>query len=176
MSMCVYIHTYLNFNCDLCFILQLGVSAKQANTSDDNLDLDSILNDLMSFDPSKAVAQAQQRQVPPIENGHLAHQEASPPPLLPRGQPHPPPSQPRPTAVPSSTAVRPVDSFQLPTSLTEDKSKSEKPALTRKLSTVNRMNAVPAGASTDEGKTVLIKSTSMLHSASEQVSSKHCAQ
>lgn len=162
-------------NLTYCFsLLQLGVSAKQANSHDDNLDLDSILDDLWSFDPSKAVQQAQQQQqLPPLQNGHVPRQDTSPPPLSLQGQHRSPPTQPQPNADgPSSFPVRHTDDFQLPASLSDSKSKSEKPALTRKLSTVNRMNALPAGASMDEGKTVLIRSTTSLHSASDQVSSK----
>ena len=169
----VSIPSFSNRAC--CFpLLQLGVSAKQADRHDDNLDLDSILDDLMSFDPSKAVQQAQQQQQhPPLQNGHVPCQEASPPPLSQPGQPRPPPMQPQPNANGSSSSpARSTDDFQLPASLSEGKSKSEKPALTRKLSTVNRMNVLPAGASTDEGKTVLIHTATMLHSASDQVSSK----
>lgn len=177
MSVIVHRHVcILSFsNRACCFpVLQLGVSAKQADRHDENLDLDSILDDLMSFDPSKAVQQAQQQQQhSPLQNGHVPGQEASPLPVSPQGQPRPPPTHPQPSANgPSSSPARPTDDFQLPASLSDGKSKSEKAALTRKLSTVNRMNVLPAGASTDEGKTVLIRSTTTLHSASDQVSSK----
>ena len=148
----------------------MGVSGKQANSHDDNLDLDSILDDLMSFDPSKAVVQAQQRQFNPVQNGHLAHQEVSPPPVSLQGQPHPPPTQPQPKADRSTSAVAHPGPFQLPESLNEDKGKNDHPVLTRRFSTVRPVNVLPAAASKDEGKTVLIKSgTSVLHSASDQV-------
>ena len=77
----------------------MGPLAKQGDYQDPGIDLDSILDDLMLFDPSKTVAQAQVKKEtqpsgdavqptngvhrgPQTRDGHLSHQ-----PEVPKSQP-----------------------------------------------------------------------------------------
>jgi hypothetical protein len=131
------------------------------SAQNDDIDLDSILNDLMAFDPGKAVAEAHMKQQPPITTQSK---------VVPPVQNGAPPQQTPPVMQTStSTSTQPpkeqVEETE-PSSFTEGE---QKVLLTRKLSTYNSLNVTPPDASKAENKTVLIKNTTTISSASDLI-------